>query len=218
MSSVPITDASWTMVTWTVAGALTWSSASWRPTPAMNVASDVRWPAMRLEAIDTLSAALFSAWIRVLAAASMSGTTAMVMPATRITAANFSEDAAPPQMPLNHRAPRIGCPSARSTNQDEGHHRDRGDDKDRREGDEISRPQTLAARDHRPDHGNCERRRRKHRWPRAGSRGRPRGRVRGWRRRPPRRPLLAWSGDRGLARPGWWHRRRRCRGRDRLRR
>src|ERR1700686_167990 len=183
MSSVPITDASWTMVAWIAPGALTWSSASWRPTPAMKVASDVRWPAIRLEAIDTLSAALFSPWIRVLAAASMSGTTAMVTPATTITTANFSEKDASRQMPLNHRTPRIDCPSARSTNQDKGHDRDRGGDNDRREGDDISRPQKLAARDHRADHRNGERRRRKHRWPRAGSRRRPRGRVRGERRR-----------------------------------
>ena len=65
---------------------------------------------MRLEAIDTLSAALFSAWMRVLAAASISGTTAMVMPATRITTANFSEKDAPRQMPLNHRTPLINVP------------------------------------------------------------------------------------------------------------
>src|ERR1700726_3036777 len=131
MSSVPITDAPPTGVAGTAAGTVTWPAASCRPTPAMKVASDARWPSMRLEAIDTLSAALFSAWLRVLAAASISGTTAMVRPAPGITPRNLRENDAPRQMPLNHRAPRIDCRSARSSNQDEGQNRDRRGHQDR---------------------------------------------------------------------------------------
>src|SRR5579863_6140925 len=73
----------------------------------MKLASDSRWPAIRSDAIETRSAALFSAWVRALASAIISGTIAMVMPATRITAANLSENDAPRQTPPSHRTPRI---------------------------------------------------------------------------------------------------------------
>ena len=110
-SPVPITDVSAMSVARRASGAATsWSVASCRPTPAMKPASDACWPSSRFAAIDALSAALFSACVRALASASISGTTAMVIPATRITAANFNENEASRQMPLSLRTPRNRCP------------------------------------------------------------------------------------------------------------
>ncbi len=107
-SPVPITELSSARVACIAAGTVTlWSAATWRPTPAMNVVSGARWPSIRLAAIDTLSAALLSAWARALASASISGTAARATPATRMTVANFSENDAPRQMPLNQRTPLI---------------------------------------------------------------------------------------------------------------
>ena len=110
-SPVPITDVSAMSVARSASGAATsWSVASCRPTPAMKPASDARWPSSRLDAMDALSAALFSACVRALASASIRGTTAMAIPATRITAANFKENEAPRQMPVSLRTPRIDVP------------------------------------------------------------------------------------------------------------
>ena len=107
-SSVPITDASSMSVVRSVGAVVTLCRvASWRPTPAMKLASDARWPTMRFAAMDALSAALFSDWARALLSASINGTTAIVNPATKITVANFNENDAPRQMPPTRRTPRI---------------------------------------------------------------------------------------------------------------
>src|SRR5476649_2546669 len=97
----------------------------------MKASSDVRWPCMRLDAMPTLSAALFSASVVALDSASTSGTTATVAPATRNTAANFSEKDAPLQAPPSHRTPRIIVYSVVASDQDEHRDRDGGGGKDR---------------------------------------------------------------------------------------
>ena len=120
--------------------------------------------------MDTLSAALFSAWVRALASASMSGTTAMVdardedhrreLQRERCT----SPDAAQPSHPSHSCVSPSGEPGPGRS------HRDGRRDQDRRERDREIAPGPGAARVDGADCGNRQRGRREHGRPRAGNR------------------------------------------------